>query len=172
MKILAVAGATSEQLARHGLVADLVGDGGGAALAQAALDAGVAGPILVLGARDGRTELADRLTAAGVIVRPVAAYDTLIDEAALAELAAEQARAPFAALGVGSPKIAAAWHRAVGAWPAVVGALGETTAEALRALGCPHVVVAPHPSLTQLVTALGHVLDPGASPLAVSDEIE
>ncbi len=179
VRVLAVAGATAEALARHGLLADVVGASGGAALAEAAVEAGVDGPVLVLGARHGRTEFADRLLAAGRAVQRVDAYETHLDEAVLNEAVAEQARAGFAALGVGSPKIAAAWAKAGGSWPPVTGALGETTAEALRALGCPTVVVAARPSLVALLQALRDALDPAApatelvsAALAASDEIE
>jgi uroporphyrinogen III methyltransferase/synthase len=173
MRLAAVGQATARRLAERSLVADLVGDSGGAELAAEMLAARWEGPVLVLGAADGRPELADALAAGGLPVVRAAAYATIPDDAALAAVARSHRARPFAAIAFTSPRGAEALldvlggpERLVagGARP-LVGAIGETTRAALASRAVPVDVVAPSPSAVALVQALADALaDHAAAP--------
>jgi uroporphyrinogen III methyltransferase/synthase len=162
VRLAAVGQATARRLAERSLAADLVGDAGGAALAADILSARWEGPILVLGAADGRPELADALAAGGVEVVRAAAYVTVADDAALAAVMRSHRARPFAAIAFTSPRGAEALldvlggpeRLSVGATRPLVGAIGETTRAALVARGVSVDVVPPSPSAAALVRAL------------------
>jgi uroporphyrinogen III methyltransferase/synthase len=160
MQLAAVGAATAERLAARGLRADFVGDAGGAALGRALVDGGVTGPALLFGADDGRPELAERLAAAGWRVDSVAAYDSVPDDAALAGALKEHRARPFDAIAFTSPRGARAFVDLAG--PAALagvhlGAIGETTATALRELGLEAIVTAATPDLPALIDAVANL---------------
>jgi uroporphyrinogen III methyltransferase/synthase len=158
VRLAAVGAATARRLEERQLRADLVSTGGGgAALAEEIIQAGLPGPVLLPRAAGGRDELAAALTAAGYQVRAVDAYETLVDEAALARVAAAQRAQPFDAFALASPKGARALLDALGAGAlagACVGAIGETTRQALVEAGVRVEVVPPEPDLEALVDAI------------------
>jgi uroporphyrinogen III methyltransferase/synthase len=159
LKVAAVGAATATRLGERGIRADVVGHGGGAELA-AALVAEGAGPALVFGAHGGRPELADALAAAGVAVEPVAAYDSVADDQALAAAWKAHRARPFFAVAFTSPRGARAFFDVAAAEPATalagvrVGAIGETTRAALVDAGVAVDAVPAHPDVGALVAAL------------------
>jgi uroporphyrinogen III methyltransferase/synthase len=159
MKLAAVGVATAARLAEHHLIADLVGDGTGADLAKEIHASGFAGPVRVLGAHQGRPELADTLRTLGYEVDSVAAYETLPDAEAIGRAVAEHRTRPFDAIAFASPKGARAFLDAIrpgeGTQPGTkIGAIGETTRACLEALGLAVDAVPAEPSLAALVDAL------------------
>jgi uroporphyrinogen III methyltransferase/synthase len=157
VKLAAVGRATAARLGERGLSPEFVGEGGGADLAAQLVAGGAEGPALVLGAHDGRPELADALRGAGWTVEAVAAYDSVADDAALAAaLKAHRAR-PFTAIAFTSPKGAQAWLELAGKESlagARVGAIGATTRDALVAAGVVVDAVPEHPDVSALIDAL------------------
>jgi uroporphyrinogen III methyltransferase / synthase len=155
VKLVAVGEATRRRLAEQNLAADLVGSAGGAELAQEILAASPDGTVRVLGAADGRPELADALRAAGREVEAVAAYETCPDDGTLSRAAREHRAQPFDGIAFASPKGARAFLDAAGKLePAKIGAIGATTRAALEALGLTVDAVPETPSLASLVDAL------------------
>jgi uroporphyrinogen III methyltransferase/synthase len=154
-KLAAVGRATAERLARHGLRADVVGDGGGGELGRA-LVAEAAGPALVFGAAGGRSELADALAAAGWTVASVAAYDSVPDDAALARALKTHRIRPFDAIAFTSPRGADAFCDLAGDTLGRVplGAIGATTRAALVARGLTIAVTPDTPDVAALIDAL------------------
>ena len=157
VQLAAVGAATAERLLSRGLRADFVGDAGGAALAQALVDGGATGAALLFGADDGRPELADALVAAGWRVESVAAYDSVPDDAALAAALKEHRARAFDAIAFTSPRGARAFVDLAGkaALENVrLGAIGDTTAAALRDLGLATIVTAATPEIAALIDAV------------------
>ena len=164
IKLAAVGRATAARLGERSLAADFVGDGGGAELAAALVAGGAEGPALVLGAHGGRRELADALAGAGWTVEAVAAYDSVPDDAALAAAWKAHRARPFAAIAFTSPRGARAFVELGGADRAGapgtslggvrIGAIGETTRDALVAAGLTVDAVPPTPDVDALVTSL------------------
>ncbi len=154
------AGATAGEAARGGfLLPDLTVEGGGRALAQAILARPERGPVLFPRAGEGRDELPDALRAAGVEVDVVPAYSAEPNVAAMKRVAADHAARPFAAIAFGSPRGAAAFlAEGPGLDGVIIGAIGETTAAALRARGLAVDVVPPRPSRAVLEEALAAAL--------------
>jgi uroporphyrinogen III methyltransferase / synthase len=156
--LAAVGRATAARLAARSLAADYVGDGGGADLAAALVAGGAVGPALVVGAHDGRRELADALAGAGWAVEPVAAYDSVPDDGALAAAWKAHRARPFDAVAFTSPKGAHAFLALAPSDTALrgiaIGAIGETTRAALVAAGLAVDAVAPTPDVGALVTSL------------------
>jgi uroporphyrinogen-III synthase len=113
----------------------------------------------VLGAHGGRRELADALTGAGWSVEPVAAYDSVPDDAALAAAWKAHRARPFDAIAFTSPKgVRAFVDVAGGTLPGVrIGAIGDTTREALLAAGLTVDVVPPSPDVAGLIDALAKI---------------
>ena len=159
LQLAAVGRATAARLAERGLSADFVGEGGGTELAAALTAGGADGPALVLGAHGGRRELADALAGAGWTVEAVAAYDSVPDDAALAAAWKAHRARPFDAIGFTSPKGARALiDVAGGALAGVrVGAIGETTREALVAAGVTVDAVPATPDVAALIDALAKI---------------
>jgi uroporphyrinogen III methyltransferase/synthase len=159
-RVAAVGERTAERLARHGVLADMVGHGGGEALAYSLLDAGTSGSALVFGARGGRDELAAVLLANNVAVESVAAYDSVPDVATLdAAWRAHQAR-PFFAIAFTSPRGVSAFldqGTAAALGGARIGAIGETTRSALIAAGVSVHAVPERPDLGLLIDALANL---------------
>jgi uroporphyrinogen III methyltransferase/synthase len=140
---------------RAGLRADLIADGGGATLANAMLARGAAGTVLFLRAADGREELPSVLSAAGLTVEVVAAYQAVVDEAEAARVAAEAEARPFDAIAFASPRGAAALlDQGLAAGDALVGAIGHTTERFLVERGLRVEVVASRPSFSTLLEEL------------------
>ena len=141
VKLAAVGRATAARLAERSIAADFVGDGGGADLAAALVAGGAEGPALVLGAHGGRRELADALAGAGWTVEAVAAYDSVPDDAALAAAWKAHRARPFFAVAFTSPRGARAFLDLAPGDRALagvrIGAIGETTRDALLAAACP-----------------------------------
>jgi uroporphyrinogen III methyltransferase / synthase len=158
VKLAAVGRATAARLAERSIAADFVGDGGGADLAAALVAGGAEGPALVLGADGGRRELADALTGAGWTVEPVAAYDSVPDDAALAAAWKAHRARPFFAVAFTSPRGARAFLELAPNDRALagvrIGAIGETTREALIVAGLDVDAVPPHADVAALVTSL------------------
>jgi uroporphyrinogen III methyltransferase / synthase len=150
VKLAAVGAATAARLAHYHLQADLAGKGGAADLDLHE------GPVRILGAHDGRPELADALRAAGLEVDVVAAYDTVPD---VARAAAEHRAHPFDAVAFASPKGAKAFLDATPIGAAKIGAIGETTRKALEELGLHVDAVPAEPSLAALVDALAEKIE-------------
>lgn len=177
--VAAVGPRTAEALASAGVRVDVVPprDGTAEALAdalQAAARAGRLGArprLLLPRAAEGREHLMDVLPARGIEVVAVTAYQ--MSEPAAAELAPMVAALTAGAIDlvpVGSPRTVRTLAGAIGAAaPAVlaqarVGAIGPTTAAALRELGIRTDVVAPEPTFASLLRALA-----GASGRAGAD---
>lgn len=153
LRLAAVGGETAAALRARLLEPDLIGEGGGALLAHAILEAHWSGPLLYPQGADGRPELAAALQAAGLAVDVVPAYDALVDDEQLRAAIAQHATAPYTAVAVGSPRIAARWLELGGDRALPHGALGATTAQHLGDAGIA-AVVAPTPSLEALLVAL------------------
>gem|GEM_PF-3969000 len=164
LRLAAVGSATAAQLAARSLRADLVGDGGGAALAADIVAAGWQGPILLPVALGGRPELAEALRVAGIEPIVVDAYETLVDEGALGRAARRHRRAPFHAVAIMSPRGGEALLEALGGAAALgdttVVAVGETTRTALSAAGVARVVVATSPGWPEVMSAVAEALAP------------
>jgi uroporphyrinogen III methyltransferase / synthase len=156
--LAAVGRATAARLAERSIAADFVGDGGGAELAAALVAGGAEGPALVLGADGGRAELADALAGAGWTVEPVAAYESVADDHALAAAWKAHRARPFAAVAFTSPRGARAFLDLAagdGALAGVrIGAIGETTRDALVAAGLTVDAVPETPDVSALITSL------------------
>ncbi len=153
LRLAAVGGETAAALRQRLLEPDLVGDGGGAALAQALIDAHWSGPVLFPRGKEGRDELPTALTAAGIAVEVVTAYDAILDDEQLRAALAVHRELPYAAVALGSPRIATRWLALGGPHELPCGVLGATTAEVLHAAGI-EPIVAPLPSLESLVATL------------------
>jgi uroporphyrinogen-III synthase len=163
VKLAAVGRATAARLAERGVLADVVGDGGGAELAATLVAEGAEGPAIVFGAAGGRAELGDALAAAGWTVETVAAYDTVPDDGAIARAWKLHHARPFDAIAFTSPKGARAFldggapvdRAASGPLAGVrIGAIGATTREALVAAGLAVTAVPPSPDVAHLIDAL------------------
>jgi len=158
VKLAAVGHATAARLAERSLAADFVGDGGGADLAAALVAGGAECPALVLGAHGGRRELADALAGAGWTVEAVAAYDSVPDDAALAAAWKAHRARPFFAVAFTSPRGARAFLELAPSDRALagvrIGAIGETTRDALIVAGLAVDAVPPHADVAALVSSL------------------
>jgi uroporphyrinogen III methyltransferase/synthase len=159
VKLAAVGAATAARLAEHHLHADLTGSGGGSELAADIRRAGWDGPVRVLGAHEGRQELADGLRAAGYQVDAVEAYDTVPDQDGLRRAAREHEARPFDAIAFASPKGVRAFLDIAGLGGAKIGAIGQTTRAALEAAGVKVDAVPDEPSLAALVDALADKIE-------------
>jgi uroporphyrinogen-III synthase len=151
LHLAAVGAGTATALQAAGFRPEVVGDAGGAALARRMLDAGLrrGDPVVHPCGEESRHELADVLATAGVRVLAVAVYRMVPDP--VGERAAQGA---FAAVVVGSPRLA---HRASELFraprpPAI--AIGRTTAAALRDLGWTPAAVAATPTPQDVAAAL------------------
>jgi uroporphyrinogen III methyltransferase/synthase len=162
VRLAAVGAATARRLEEVHLRADVQANGGGAALAAEIRAASCEGPVLLPRAHGGREELREALVAAGYTVEAVDAYDSVLDEAALARAARTHRLRPYDAIAFASPKGASAFLSALGGaarlGPSLVGAIGETTRAALVEAGVTVTVVPPEPSLPVLVDALAQAL--------------
>ena len=129
--------------------------GAAAALAQAMLDARVAGPVLFPCGSSRRELLSDRLRGAGVIVDEVVCYQSVLAD----ESEAKAKAAGATLLIVASPSVAHLLIAACppGSRPDLI-AVGPTTAAAARDGGWEPAAVASHPSRDAVVTAVREVL--------------
>jgi uroporphyrinogen III methyltransferase/synthase len=158
-RLATIGRATADRLARHGLRADIVGDGGGRELAERLISE-AAGPALVLGATGGRPELADTLSAAGWSVTSIAAYDSVPDTAALNRALKMHRIRPFDAIAFTSPRGADAFFDAArelggdAVGTPHLGAIGTTTRAALIARGRAVAAMPDTPDLAALIDAL------------------
>ena len=128
----------------------------GASLATAMIAKGVDGRrVVVPRAVDGRRELVDALAGAGAFVDAIDVYRTVPNTDAT-ELAAGRAALPTAAVVIvfAPSQVAALDIRAIRC-PFV--AIGDTTAEALRAAGATAVAVAASPTPEGLAKAIATV---------------
>lgn len=148
-----VGSATGDAVEVAGGNVALVGSGGAAALVDLLVDR-VAGARVVFPrarAADGAT--ATSLVAAGAAVTDVVAYRTVPvppgDDAVDAVL-------------LGSPSALEGWRMTRGLDGLVVAVMGETTADAVRAVGREPDVVPPEPSLAAVVDALADHLEGGS----------
>lgn len=148
--VAAVGAGTASALQAAGISPAIVGDAGGGALAERMLAAGLRAGDVVLHpcGEDARRELADTLGAAGATVVPVAVYRMVPDE-----IGARAAAGEFAAVVVGSPRLAQRAAELFPSRPPVV-AIGRTTAAALRDLGWRPAAVAAQPSPTDVAAAV------------------
>lgn len=150
-RFAAVGQGTAGALHSAGFRTVVVGDAGGAALARKMIEAGLARGDVVLHpcGFDARAELAEALGDVGVRVVAVAVYRMVADP--VGERAVE---GTFAAVIVGSPRLA---QRAAELFrpprPPVV-AIGRTTASALRDAGWTPAAVAASPTPADVAAAL------------------
>lgn len=168
LPLIAVVGErTADALRRRGLTADLVGDSDGGALAARLLAAlrsrELPRPhrVLLPGAQEARDELRAALEAAGAEPVPVIAYRMIAASAdELRGLVEAVAGGAADLLPFGSPRTVAVALGALGPDAARelrrlrVGAIGQTTAAALREAGVRVDAVAPQPSFHALLRAL------------------
>jgi uroporphyrinogen III methyltransferase/synthase len=165
IRLCAVGEATARRLEASHLRADLIAHGGGAELAREIDAAGLVGPVLLPRAANGREELAEGLRAAGFAVDALDAYDTVADGARLTAAARSHRQRPFDAVAFASPKGAAAFLDAAGGASALsgvrIGAIGDTTRQALEAAGVTVDVVPEKPSLALLLDGLRAALAAG-----------
>jgi len=160
VKLAAVGPKTAEALRAHGLeVAREAALATGTGLFEALKDALQPGDeVLLPAAEDGRRELADALSDAGVHVTRVVAYRASKGELSEDERRDLLARPPRVAM-FGSPRTAEAYLDTLGedgrrlAGQARVVAIGPTTASALERLGLPVAAVAARPTAEALVEA-------------------
>jgi uroporphyrinogen-III synthase len=152
-RFAAVGGGTATALHAVGFDADVIGDGGGAALAREMLAAGVTPRETVLHPCNEavRRELAIVLADAGIDVTTVPVYRMVPD--AVGERAA---RGEFHAVVVASPRLAARAAELFADRPPAV-AIGRTTAAALRDLGWPPRAVAAGPTPADVAAAVTNV---------------
>jgi uroporphyrinogen-III synthase len=164
-EVWAVGPATARALAAAGIPAR-VPDGARDAetLARALLaERALAGQrVLVPRAEEGRDEAIEILRAAGVHVDAIAAYRTVAapaDDPELVQGLALLRRGAVAVCAVFAPSQVAALDSlvAVRAITAPFAAIGETTAQALRAAGAATVVVADRPTPERLANAVSAV---------------
>ena len=181
-RIAAIGPATARALEQRGLRADLVpthGDGPAVARAMLEADPALAAnglAVLLPRAAEGREELAQALVAAGARVDAVAAYRTVaVPAERLAPLVARLRARELAVLTFFSPSQVAAVAGALGdpaeaarvlSTARLVAAIGQTTAQALRALGVRVDVVASAPSAETLAAELVDKLRSSHSPEA------
>ena len=153
-RIAAVGSGTATSLQSAGFLPEVVGDAGGEELARRIVAAGlVAGDLVVHPcAEEARGELRAGVEAVGARVLAVPVYRMVRDPVGERAAAGE-----FAAVGVGSPRLA---QRAVELFPSrpPAGAVGRTTASALRALGWAPAAVAARPTPEDVAAALAAVL--------------
>ena len=168
VKIAAVGAATARHLESMHLRADLTSAAGGAALAEEIRAAGMLGPVFLPRAAGGREELADALRAADYAVDAIDAYETIPDGGALSRAVRSHRARRFDAVGLSSPKGAAAFLEALGGAKyldgVLIGAIGDTTRKALEDAGVPVSVVPDRP-------AVGALLDGLTAALAARDKI-
>lgn len=166
-RVAAVGSGTAARLRETGATVDLVGYGtGGASLARTLIDAegeGLRGARVLWPRSDqALSDLAERLEAAGARVVAPVAYRTLparpdaigwfVDALERGDVDAVAFLSPSAAFGLA----AALEARDLGRLRrrATVASLGPTTSAALRSLGAPPQVEAPHPDPLALAEAL------------------
>jgi uroporphyrinogen III methyltransferase / synthase len=163
LTLCAVGEGTARALAEMHLIADLTARGGGRELAQEIIDAGLAGPVWVPRAKDGRDELAEALRAAGLPLEITDAYETVPDGTALGAAARAHRAQPFDAIGFASPRGARAFVEVLGGARLLdgvtLGTIGETTRAALAELGLSARVMPDHPSLPALFDSLCAALE-------------
>src|SRR5439155_17209052 len=107
--------------------------------------------VLLPAAQEGRRELFDALTEAGVQVTRVAAYKS--------EPKAGGGEVPVSdAVIFGSPRTAEAFFEGNSGFAAKIVAIGPTTAKAIEALGRTVAAVAEKPTSAALVEAVVHAL--------------
>lgn len=165
--IAAVGERTADALRRRGLAPDLIGDSDGEALAARLLEALRArdpdhpGPVLLPLAEEARDELRAALEAAGAEPVRVIAYRMIAASAdELRGLVEAVAGGEVDLVPFGSPRTVAVALGALGPAAAQglrrmrVGAIGQTTAAALREAGVRVDAVAPQPSFDALLRAL------------------
>jgi uroporphyrinogen III methyltransferase/synthase len=166
-RVGSVGAATTAALLRAGVVPDLEAEVSSAAgLAAAVLTAGDVRDrrVILPRAADGRDDGAERLAAAGARVEPIALYRTEAiapDDPALAPGLAQLRRGAVGGLAVFAPSQARALVAALGPDSlAILGrvpriaAIGETTREALVALGVRVDAVPARPEVDALAAAL------------------
>jgi uroporphyrinogen III methyltransferase/synthase len=158
-RLATVGEATARRLAAHGLGADLIARGpGAAALAAEILAAGFEGPMLIPRAAAGREELVEALAAHGIAVEPVEAYETRADVAALERVVAANRARAFDAVAFTSPRGAQAFLDAAGGPSAIgralVAAIGPTTRRALIELGVEVHIVPEQADVPSLLDAV------------------
>lgn len=158
----AVGGATAQALAEAGIEADLVGDGGGAELAELLLENLEPGThILYPRSAKADRSFAERLRTFGIDVDDRVAYDVLDADPAIlcAALTSDVAAVTFA-----SPSAVKGFADAVGddllaRDDVVVASIGPTTTGALRSHLREPDVVAAEPSFTALAEAVAAALE-------------
>lgn len=151
LRLAAVGPGTATALQSAGFHPQVVGDAGGAVLARRMLDAGLrrGDPVVHPCGAETRRELADVLAAAGVRVLAVPVYRMVPDP-----VGERAARGAFAAVVVGSPRLAQRASELFAAPRPAVVAIGRTTASALRDLGWPPAAVAATPTPQDVASAL------------------
>jgi uroporphyrinogen-III synthase len=123
-RIFSVGPSTTRMLVEEGVVADAQSSGS----AQDLADLITEGPVLYVGAREARPELAEALSLKGVTVVPVVAYET-VAEAVNDDVAWLLARADVVVVGAPSAWSVARTYVSSSSWVVVP---GETTAAEVR----------------------------------------
>lgn len=163
LPVFVIGAATAEAFAAHGIVATTPGRADATGVAEAVL-ARAPRRVLWPRAQDGRDDGIELLRAAGVHVDAPIAYRSVPRAPDDPALAAGLAILPRAAVVcVYAPSQAAALH-ALAPLPtltALIVAIGETTAAALRALGANVAAVAASPDADAMAMAIAAVY-PGA----------
>lgn len=158
----AVGGATAQALAAVGIEAEVVGDGGGAELAELLLGSLEPGTrILYPRSAKADRSFAERLRTFGIEVDDRVAYDLLDADPDVirAALSAGVAAVTFASPSAVKGFAAAAGDDLLALDGVVVASIGATTTGALRSRLREPDVVAAEPSFTALATAVAGALD-------------
>ncbi len=163
-RVAAIGPRTAAALERRGIVADRIADAYVAeSLADALLEGGPPGRVLLLRAAEAREVLPERLLAAGCRVDVVAAYETRpIGDAAQAELRALVAAGRVDTVLLTSGSIARAFAAALGPvrleHPPLIASIGPVTSAAARAAGLEVGVEAAVYTVEGLLDALERTL--------------
>ena len=160
--LAAVGASTAHELQRFSLRAEVVAKGGGAALAQELVLHHCEGPIFWPHAADARPEFAAAVKAAGYELDSVIAYDAMVDHVALRAAAAEHLAQPFAAIAFSSPRAVRAFLSETKQSlldHTVLGAIGETTADALRNYHLRVQVIPAQPNVESLISEIAAALN-------------
>jgi len=145
LRVAAVGEATAAEARRAGGTVEVVGPGGGEALAAVLAPAVAGRRVAVLRAAEPAFDLAAALAAAGAAVADLAVYTTA---------PVGPAADPVDAAAFASPSAVDGWFRTRTLAGILAGAIGETTRRALADRGAVDVVVAAEPRTAALARAL------------------
>ncbi|MEJ7840052.1 MAG: hydroxymethylbilane synthase [Thermomicrobiales bacterium] len=158
---LAVVGQrTASAIQRHGLVPDVIGEGGASSLADQLIDRGIDGATVVAMVSDrAHSELADRLQGAGASVQVIEAYRTVPVASADRELIDRIESGVCSVVTLASPSAVESLKHLLGSTLAALSgasfvAIGETTAKAMRDHDLPVHAIAQSPTAESFADAI------------------